>query len=43
MNSALKEKINKIFDELPTETQAEVIDFAEFLQQKKCGLKMGLR
>lgn len=35
MSVALKEKINRIFDELPTETQAEIIDFAEFLQQKK--------
>ncbi len=35
MSVALKEKINLIFDELTTETQAEVIDFAEFLKQKK--------
>lgn len=35
MSVALKEKISQIFDELPIETQAEVIDFAEFLQQKK--------
>lgn len=35
MSVALKEKLNQIFDELPTETQAEVVDFAEFLQQKK--------
>jgi Protein of unknown function (DUF2281) len=34
MSVALKEKINLIFDELTTETQAEVIDFAEFLKQK---------
>jgi hypothetical protein len=35
MSIALKEKINLIFDELTTETQAEVIDFAEFLKQRK--------
>jgi Protein of unknown function (DUF2281) len=35
MSVALKEKISLIFDELTNETQAEVIDFAEFLKQKK--------
>lgn len=35
MSIGLKEKINKIFDELPIENQTEVVDFAEFLRQKK--------
>ena len=31
----LKENLFAIFAELPAESQAEVIDFAEFLRQKK--------
>lgn len=33
MNTALK-KLEKIVSELPAESQAEVVDFAEFLREK---------
>ena len=32
---SLKENLNEIFEELPVETLAEVVDFAEFLREKK--------
>lgn len=31
----LKENLDKIFEELPVESLAEVVDFAEFLREKK--------
>jgi hypothetical protein len=42
MNSALK-KINKITGKLPPVSQAEVLDFAEFLLRRKKALKKGVK
>jgi hypothetical protein len=33
--SAVLNKLNEIVKDLPAETQAEIVDFAEFLREKK--------
>ena len=35
MSAALKQKLAEMFDALPSETQAEVIDFVEYKLQKQ--------